>query len=86
MFDKRGDVACVPRVQRQARRAISLLGGSKQIAPPCPFCDSADTVVIGHDGAHGAITLCRCNACRTSGPKQFQTNPIRWSRHRVPLS
>jgi hypothetical protein len=61
-------------------------GGSEQIAPPCPFCDSADTVVIGHDGAHGAITLCRCNACRTSGPKQFQTNPIRWSRHRVPLS
>jgi hypothetical protein len=42
---------------------------AEQRAPPCPFCESEDTVVIGHNGVLGAITLCRCNTCRTEWPE-----------------
>jgi hypothetical protein len=44
-------------------------------APPCPFCNPEDTIVVGHDGIHGAITLCRCNKCRGEWPETVADDP-----------
>ena len=42
---------------------------AEQRAPPCPYCESEETVVVGHNGIHGAITLCRCNTCQNEWPE-----------------
>ena len=44
-------------------------------APPCPFCQSHDTEVIGHNGVLGAITLCRCKACSNEWPEAITEDP-----------
>lgn len=42
---------------------------AEPLAPPCPFCQSENTRVIGHNGILGAITLCRCNTCLEEWPE-----------------
>ena len=46
-------------------------------APPCPFCQSEDTVILGHNGMHGTIDLCRCNTCREEWPEEGSGDPDR---------
>ena len=75
-WPKRGDVAGESNAPTgRPLGHFTPLARREQIAPPCPFCDSADTVVIGHNGAHGTITLCRCNACRNEWPETISDDP-----------
>jgi hypothetical protein len=75
-WSRRGDVACALARAAQESPArtkdiviVHSFLVAAQPAPACPYCDSEDTIVVRRNGAHGAISVCRCNKCLSEWPE-----------------